>query len=251
MFSKMSAKHIALGLLAAAVATGFGESVARAQSAPPPPPIYVWSGSYLGLNAGVAQGLDATDESGSANSFGLGFGLATAGGGTMSAIGFTGGAVAGYNQQFGAYVVGVETDFSYLGVHGTQDAIASGFTNVSEHDSFQTNWLGTLRVRAGFAWDNWLFYTTGGGAAGDHNFNGVIRMWGVVNPSGSVTSVGWTAGLGMERMFAGGWTTTLEYLHADLGSETFTGQSGGSRASVTAHLTENVFRLGLNYMFGH
>jgi outer membrane immunogenic protein len=247
----MTVKRIAFGLFAAVIAASFGEDTARAQSVPPPPPIYMWTGPYLGLNAGVARGTDATDESGSTSFYGLGFSLKTAGSGTMSALGFTGGGVAGYNQQFGAYLVGFETDFSYLGVHGTQDATASNFTFVTEHDSFQTNWLGTLRVRAGFTWDKWLFYVTGGGAAGDHNFDGVIQMWGVAHPSGAVTKIGWTAGLGMEWMFVGGWTTKLEYLHADLGSETFTDHAGINNAAVTGHLTEDVVRLGVNYMFEH
>jgi outer membrane immunogenic protein len=79
----------------------------------------------------------------------------------------------------------------------------------------------------------------------------VIQIWGVTHPSGAVTKIGWTAGLGMEWMFVGGWTTKLEYLHADLGSETFTDHAGINNAAVTGHLTEDVFRLGLNYMFGH
>jgi opacity protein-like surface antigen len=69
------------------------------------------------------------------------------------------------------------------------------------------------------------------------------------NPSGNVIKVGWSAGLGSEWMFAPGWSTKIEYLHADLGTETFS--SGGFFAfSVTGHLTEDVVRLGLNYKFG-
>lgn len=34
----------------------------------------------------------------------------------------------------------------------------------------------------------------------------------------SGTRIGWTAGAGLEWMFCPGWSTSIEYLHYDLGS---------------------------------
>ena len=107
-----------------------------------------------------------------------------------------------------------------------------------------------MRGRFGYASGSWLFYLTAGGAIGDHKYDGVIRAFGVANPSGDVIKVGWTVGTGTEWMFAGGWSTKLEYLHADLGSETFTANVFSNKVSVTGHLTEDILRLGLNYKFG-
>ena len=247
MRKETAAKRFAFEL-SAAVAASFCPHAACAQYAPPPPYVYAWNGLYLGLNAGVARGADAISEGGS--SFGLGFGITTSGSGTMSATGFTGGVAAGYNWQSGGYVLGIETDVSYIGLNGTQDMAAVNFTSITEHDSFETSWLSTVRGRFGYGWGGWLLYLTGGAAIGDHKYDGVIRVFGIANPSGDVVKVGWAAGTGTEWMFAGGWSTKVEYLHVDLGSETFTANVFSNKVSVTGHLTENILRLGLNYKLG-
>jgi outer membrane immunogenic protein len=232
MLSKVKMKRIAFGLFAVAIAASSGEGAAHAQYASPPPPvIYTWNGGYVGLNAGVAAGADA---------------LSTTG--TMTAYGFNGGVLAGYNWQIGGLVLGTEGDLNYVGLNGTQDGAGGPFGTVPEHDSFETTWLSTARARVGYGWGGWLFYVTGGLAVGDHKFNGVT-LYGVANPSGNVIKVGWSAGLGSEWMFAPGWSTKIEYLHADLGTETFS-SSGLFAFTVTGHLTEDIVRLGLNYKFG-
>jgi outer membrane immunogenic protein len=253
MFPKMSARHVAFGLFAAAAATGFGESTAQAQYAPPPvpPSAFAWNGGYVGLNAGAAGGADAISESGSSTSFGpFGFGVTTAGSGTMTAFGGTAGLAAGYNWQGLGWLFGIEADASYVGLHGSQDMTAANFSFVTEHDSFQTSWLSTVRGRAGYIWGNWLLYMTAGAAIGDHKYNGVIRAFGIANPSGNVIKAGWTLGLGTEWMFAPAWTVKVEYLFADLGSETFTANVFNNKVSVTGRLTEDMVRLGLNYKLG-
>jgi outer membrane immunogenic protein len=78
----------------------------------------------------------------------------------------------------------------------------------------------------------------------------VIRAFGVAHPSGDLIKAGWTVGIGTEWMFAPSWTAKLEYLFADLGSETFTANVFASKVSVTGHLTEDMIRLGLNYKLG-
>src|ERR1700760_2510261 len=61
MRSELTANRIGLGVLAVALVAC--PSAALAQYAVPvPPPIYMWSGGYVGLNAGVAGGADAISE---------------------------------------------------------------------------------------------------------------------------------------------------------------------------------------------
>jgi outer membrane immunogenic protein len=164
----------------------------------------------------------------------------------MQASGGTGGAVAGYNWQVGGLVVGVEGDLSYLGLSGSQDMTDANFGFITEHDSFETTWLATLRGRFGYASGNWLVYFTTGGAVGDHKYNGVIQTFGIANPSGSVVKGGWAVGLGSEWMFAPNWTAKVEYLAVGLGTETFT----ANQVSVNARLVEDMVRFGVNYKFG-
>jgi len=241
MLSKMTVKRIALGLFTAAIAASFGEGTARAQYAAPPlpPPVFAWNGGYVGLNAGVAGGADAISETS----------FATTGSGTMTAFGGTGGLAAGNNWQSIGWLFGVEADVSYVGLHGSQDLTTANFSSI-EHDSFQASWLSTIRGRAGYVWGNWLLYMTAGAAIGDHKYDGVINAFGIANPSGDVIKVGWTLGLGTEWMFAPAWTVKVEYLFADLGSETFTANVFNNKVSVTGRLTEDMVRLGLNYKLG-
>jgi outer membrane immunogenic protein len=245
MTSGLTARRVALSLCSffvAASAAGLGP--ASAQYAPPPPVFVVmppsWSGGYVGLNAGLAGASDAITSTG-----GTGF-IAISGSGTMASFGGTGGLLAGYNWQVGGLVYGIEGDVSYFGVNGSQDMTATDLTFVTEHDSFQTSWLATLRGRFGYTFGNSLFYFTAGGAVGDHKYNGVIQTFGIANPSGSVIKGGWTVGLGYEWMFAPNWTTKVEYLVAGLGTETFS----AIQVSVNARLIEDTVRLGVNYKFG-
>ena len=77
-----------------------------------PPPAFIWTGFYLGANAGtvLSPGNPAFQSQGFGSSA---FDLPANGDGAKA--GFTGGFQAGYNYQIGALVPGFETDFNYLG----------------------------------------------------------------------------------------------------------------------------------------
>src|SRR6185437_10872259 len=125
-----------------------------------PVPIFRWTGSYFGANAGygwAANTGDITYES-------------TAGpdrsGGPDAAGGFGGGQI-GYNWQgvfSNDFVLGVEADIQGSDVddtwRGTTDAGLDGSTRQS------LEWFGTVRGRLGWAFDRTLIYGTGGFAYG-------------------------------------------------------------------------------------
>jgi outer membrane immunogenic protein len=71
------------------------------KSAPPPPPVYTWTGLYWGVNVGYSWG-HAKDE------------VTLLGVGTFSESqkvdGVVGGFQSGYNYQFGQWILGLETD---------------------------------------------------------------------------------------------------------------------------------------------
>jgi outer membrane immunogenic protein len=75
------------------------------------------------------------------------------------------------------------------------------------------------------------------------------------------TRLGWTAGVGSEYAFGGGWSLKAEYLYVDLGRSSVnstnlfsTGLFGGpSPTNVYTHsvdLKSNIVRVGVNYKFG-
>ncbi|MGJ0509331.1 MAG: outer membrane protein [Methylocystis sp.] len=225
---------------------------------PPPPPPPMWTGFYVGLNAGgtwansnhqtiavapVAFGNSFNPWIGSARFNGEVAALSSAAsaggfnGGNNG--GFIGGGQIGYNWQFyNSFVAGVEADIQGLtGNSGSRSFITAAPTGFGDSwigvHSVRGNldYLGTVRGRLG-----WLFtptllvYGTGGLAYGgvtlntastvynDTFSNFIAPAFGGVNFSN--TQVGWTAGGGLEWMFWPNWSAKVEYLYYDLGTVT-------------------------------
>ncbi|MCI0466648.1 MAG: outer membrane beta-barrel protein [Beijerinckiaceae bacterium] len=220
---------------------------------PPPPPL--WTGFYIGLNAGGTWSNSNTVNVVTTNAFnnfaalsplGLTYGPAAALGSTanlnVSSAGFIGGGQIGYNYQFGtSLVAGIEAD-----IQGIAGASNSGnvFTITPRVGFFPPNtvqtavsasksidYLGTVRGRLGFLWTpTLLVYGTGGLAYGGVQsntsiFGSQVPNTGSTNFAGvgniSSTRVGWTAGGGIEWLFMPNWSVKAEYLYYDLGSVTY------------------------------
>jgi len=217
--------------------------------APPPPPL--WTGFYVGLNAGGAFG------GGSAQAYGgpvwanpLGGPLAVQVSSALGTVtnanlsgsngGFLGGGQIGYNYQWGQnFVVGLEADIQgFAGGGGGGSAVTAasyvpavdtqiGATSVNR----SLDYLGTVRGRIGYlVTPTLLLYGTGGLAYGGANLSStffsadqVFVPAGALTPafggsSYSDTRVGWTAGGGVEWLFSPNWSAKLEYLYYDLGT---------------------------------
>jgi outer membrane immunogenic protein len=183
-------------------------------------PGYSWTGFYAGINAGY----------GFAKSDWTGPGTA----GSTKPKGALAGATLGYNLQTGSWVWGIEGDFDYSWVKGS-DSAGTGACAAPGCET-RNNWLATARGRLGYAgWDRWLPYITGGAAFGS------IKTTTAAGVADSKTRLGWTVGLGLEYAVLTNWTAKIEYLYADLGTTTTTA------ADVT--FKENLVRVGLNYRF--
>jgi outer membrane immunogenic protein len=167
--------------------------------------IYSWAGPYLGGNLGYAWG--SVDNN------------------PTKPSGFAGGVQAGYNWQRGPWVFGVEGDIQ---VTGAEDTFAPW--------KFSNPWFGTLRGRAGYAFNNILFFGTAGLAFGE--LRGMT-----FGRSESHTTAGWTGGVGAELGLAPNWSAKIEYLYVDLSDSQFviTGAQNGSRFGLV--------RAGVNYHF--
>jgi outer membrane immunogenic protein len=93
-----------------------------------------------------------------------------------------------------------------------------------------------VRGRAGYAFNNILFYGTGGLAFGELR----AETFGL---SESHTTVGWALGGGTEFGFAPNWSAKIEYLYVDLSDSRFT------ITGTTNGLRSNIVRAGVNYHF--
>lgn len=230
-------KRLAHAACAAALAAAMAMP-AFAADLPPPTykarpgftPYYVapfsWSGFYVGINGGYGFGKSNWTVTGlpiSTGDFDLNGGVA---GGTL-----------GYNMQTGVWVWGIEGDFDYSWIKGT-DTTTCGAPGCET----QNTWLATGRLRVGYAWDRWLPYITGGAAGGN------IKLGGAGLANESKTKIGWTAGLGVEYAFLGAWSAKLEYLYVDLGSAQCDAATCGG-ATVDGTFKTNLVRAGINYRF--
>jgi outer membrane immunogenic protein len=166
---------------------------------------FSWARPYLGVNLGYAWGSVANNPA--------------------KPSGFVGGVQAGYNWQNGAFVFGLEGDIQ-----------ATGAEETFAPWKFSNPWFGTVRGRAGFAFNNILFFGTGGLAFGELR----ATTFGL---SESHTNAGWTLGAGAEMAFAQNWSAKIEYLYVDLANSNFviTGASNGYRFGL--------IRAGVNYRF--
>jgi outer membrane immunogenic protein len=244
--------------------------------APPPPPVFSWTGCYIGANVGgewsssntVSFSRTDTSTGGVGSVFASQTGLIDQSLSRGSSV--IGGGQVGCNWQSSAIVWGVETDIQGLSAaRSFQYTSASpAFTiNVNE----RTNWLGTVRGRVGFTPSPaFLLYATGGLAYGQSNLT-LETIFPTASPaengcSGTVaggvptcttnrrTSFGWTVGVGGEYAFTNSLSAKIEYLYFDLGrnSATVTYNYGANTSTLTASArdTGNIVRVGLNWRFG-
>jgi outer membrane immunogenic protein len=150
------------------------------------------------------------------------------------------GATFGYNWQFpNNVVIGIEGDLSWLDAKGVTVC-----PNPAYECHSKVTWLGTVRPRLGYAIDRFMPYVTGGAAFGK------VKLWspGGVLPaiSESHTAFGWAAGAGVEYAFTDHLTAKLEYLHVDLGKDTY---FGGTVDESRGQWRNDSVRIGLNYKF--
>ena len=199
-------------------------------------PVSTWSGFYVGANAGGAIG----DVTTTALSEIVDRRLVESRR-TMGRSGPIGGLQVGFALQSGAIVYGLEADLGFGALRGGLDTRSQDGLVTGRLES-KLSMLGTVRGRVGLAFDNLLFYGTGGFANAYHEGKAVATTAGGVTTKGALTEwvPGWTLGLGGEMALARNTSVKLEYLHATLTNKVL-GQS------VTHSL--NLLRAGVNYRF--
>jgi outer membrane immunogenic protein len=201
----------------------------------PPPPIFTWTGFYVGGQLG--------DRFGTSSSILFPTATPPAGGANLGKYfpnGVTGGAHVGYNYQICMFVAGVEADMEGSSYRGSQTAGAATLQTTSGFDS-------SLRGRLGIAVDHALFYTTGGVAFAP--FRNQIFAGGTVDDQTNWRT-GWTLGGGLEYALNNNWSLRAEYRYTDYGtySDVLNNTTGGA-LSVRKHDTDNAVRAGFSYKF--
>jgi outer membrane immunogenic protein len=215
-------KKILIGALLAGVASSAFAADLPTRKAPAAPyiapPIFTWTGYYIGINGGGAWGsMEHSAGIFSDPSGGL--------------IGIT----TGYNYQMNQFVIGFEGDFDWgdISSHNTIDPLGSfGKINVQE--------FATARARLGMAFDRALFYVTGGYAGGEVHASALNVPAGTFATDSSWRN-GYAVGAGIEYAFTPNISGKAEYLFSQLGG------TGTSLLPTAVNLS--MVRGGINYRF--
>lgn len=261
-------------------------------TAPAPfiPPVFTWTGFYIGVNAGAAW----VGHDGCSRAYDYYGGVYTPisdyrpnCNNNNDNVGFIGGGQAGYNWQMGGLVLGVEGDIDWVGRAGNRNydyAMYGDPYRVGRHtyevdnDSFHFNGgdrgnvVGTIRGRIGFALDRALFYVTGGAAFRGNGNDGNLAWThdSIVNNTytGTVTTtttttnftrnnnnnnVGWVLGGGIEYALSDNVTVRAEYMHMQFDNNSgYYTNSYYPRYAFSSNRNNSLdtARLGLNWKFG-
>lgn len=203
-------KKTCLTIAAAALVAGVSAASAadlpmrmKAMPMAAPAMVFSWTGFYVGGHVGGAwASADVTDVDGYAG--GAPAGTVT----SLDKTGVFGGGTVGFNYQMGAFVLGLEGDFGYMGLR-SETALAGSLSGTTV--GINDGWYGDITGRLGFAVDRTLFYVKGGWAW----YNDIARFntatGSFSSRTGSGVSDGATVGAGVEYAFAPNWSVKGEY----------------------------------------
>ncbi|HEU0179929.1 MAG TPA: outer membrane beta-barrel protein [Blastocatellia bacterium] len=232
-----------LGMCAVASAA---DMPVKAPPAPQPaPPLFSWTGFYIGGNLGVAW----SDRTMTDTVFGIDF---TGNDGNRAR--FMGGGQVGINYQINNFVIGVEADFDGVANNDNNSGgrvIAGDTIRVNSNDT----WIATVAGRIGYAWDRVLFYGKGGGGwIGNSGFTVTDVTTGAsFTTSNNNTISGWLAGGGIEWAFADNWSARVEYDFLGLSDRTLTVPLGvpviGGDVFTLHDRNVQMVTFGVNYRF--
>jgi outer membrane immunogenic protein len=251
-------------ILTSAGAIAIAGSAFAAEPAPiPPPPVFTWTGVYLGGQIGYAWDKDNVSWTGTANDLDPAAGSFAAG-----PQGVIGGARVGYNIQPNSwFVAGIEGSVDGTSLRKTVNVPLADFAGDTFGSmTFNSNApvQGSVRGRLGIAFDRVLLFGTGGVALTSFNttyFDTTGFFTGIpgTNETISKTRAGWTAGGGIEYAVTDNWSVQAEYRYSNFGNTTdfpFSNpgavvvlQAAGGFFTAQHHLTENQVQVGFAYRF--
>ena len=192
----------------------------------------IWSGIYLGASIGYGWG-DSEQEYDRNDNHGI---ASTSPEGVLAAL------TAGYNYDAGGGIIlGIEGDLGLMDLTADDKVVYDGHIYKTHFGS----WWGTLRGRAGYAFDNTLVYGTAGFAFMEVDEVSIGNTPGETATNRSART-GWVLGAGVEHAFAPNASVKLEYLHMDFGR--YDGLSGNQETFYFDN-TVDLVRAGVNYKY--
>ena len=242
-------------------ASGLAVAADMPVKAAPPPPVFSWTGFYIGAGIGGAWSSQDANSVACANTCGQA--PASAALHSSSALG---GFYAGYNWMLTPqFLLGVEGDWNWTHLNSTATApsilLGSGLPDSAGSRlswSDDTKWLASIRGRLGWApIPNALLYATGGAAWAGVDYGAIDNFSGgcpncTALPTLHQTQDGYTVGGGVEwAPWSNNWLFRVEYLYYRFKGTTANapGLTGSPVTFTWGDLTINTVSAGVAYKF--
>lgn len=205
-----------------------------------PPPLYNWTGFYIGGNIGAGLLKDDFSQAAAGPTFIVApF--------TVSPVGVVGGLQVGADYQFSSVVVGVAVAGSGSSITGSANQFTTAAPPNQERMTSNPQWFGTATARIGYAANTLLIYAKGGGAfmAVQYTQDQLSGAAAGLTQSISNTRTGYTAGIGLEYAMTENLSALFEYDFMGFGSKTY--NFAQTPMQISSDL--NTLVVGLNYRF--
>jgi outer membrane immunogenic protein len=198
------------------------------RQAPYAPPIYNWTGLYIGAMGGYGWSDEVRASIG---------GLAVSTSSNDLNGGFAGGTI-GYNWQMGSWVLGVEADAAWSDIKYSVSAFGVTASDKIQNIGSVTGRIGYVPVQSlmlyfkgGYAWANNEVSASGFGATfSESRFHS-----------------GGTVGAGLEYMFVPNFSGKIEYMWTDYANSNYLNNFVPGGIGLSASV--NTVKAGLNYHF--
>jgi outer membrane immunogenic protein len=222
-----------------------------------PVAMYNWTGFYVGGQVGGAWASSTQTAVDPTGAFLAGTVL-----NPTTPSGVLGGIYGGYNYQINQMLVGIDADYSWVGLSGgsatdlSNTGIAGGRTTTG---SANVKWLATVTGRVGYVINNnWLLFGKGGWAwsswTGSSTTINSTTLALASTGSSSTNRNGWTLGTGVEWGFAAHWSAKLEYDYVHFNTVSYNATDTSALGVVTTPAKSatsymNIVKAGVAYRF--
>ncbi|MBN1473690.1 MAG: porin family protein [Syntrophaceae bacterium] len=204
-------------------------------------PAYNWTGFYIGAHGFYGAGDDDEWDDYEGGDSGTSWRyVGTSYRSDHDIDGWMGGAFVGYNYQFPfQLVVGIETDINFGEISGSKRF----YYDPAFKTSTDMSWVGSTRLRLGYAIYRFLPYIAMGMAYGEAD---IFETYGGVKYGEKNTYFGWSPALGVEFVIVKNLIGRAEFAYysfANERSEVYAGQE------VDTKIRFGAFKLGLCWKF--
>lgn len=248
LFPRLLLPSVLIGVLSVSAQAADLPSRVPAATPSSTAPLFSWTGFYAGGNIGAgwkrtAQILPAQNVIAGGSPFPIpGY---DAGSNVSSAL--IGGLQAGYDQQIGSWVFGVQANIEATSMNGV-----NSWPSVPINVPSKAKAVGSFTGRVGYAIQpSLLVYAKGGLGWSRINYSDSDVIFPYPTKA-SATHWGWTVGAGLEYALTSNWSTFIEYNHADYGSKNVTLTNAAQQISFYYKYSNRIdtVMVGVNYRFG-